>query len=158
MHNCFAYNALLPVKFIAIMLVISKKYSKLICYNVSFKSIYEHFHVWGVLFQLAKTQGNVFATDSILSVLMCCTRSAYSWDVLVQKIGKKLFLDKRDDSDSGRFTLIDDIVFIYRCLCVDEAFRIYFSRVSTRVGSFAFTEDGSHRKVRLWSSFINLLD
>jgi translation initiation factor 3 subunit D len=58
-----------------------------------------------VIRKLTKSQGNVFATDAILSVLMCCTRSVYSWDVIVQKIGKKLFLDKRDDSDSDLLTV-----------------------------------------------------
>ena len=50
-------------------------------------------------FQLAKTQGNVFATDAILATLMSCTRSVYSWDIVVQRVGSKLFFDKRDDSD-----------------------------------------------------------
>lgn len=55
-----------------------------------------------VLFlQLAKTQGNVFATDAILATLMCCTRSVNSWDIIVQRVGNKLFFDKRDNSDFG---------------------------------------------------------
>lgn len=48
---------------------------------------------------MAKTKGNVFATDAILATLMCCTRSVYSWDIIVQRVGKKLFFDKRDDSE-----------------------------------------------------------
>lgn len=52
-------------------------------------------------FQLAKTQGNVFATDAILATLMCCTRSVNSWDIIVQRVGNKLFFDKRDNSDFG---------------------------------------------------------
>lgn len=51
--------------------------------------------------QLAKTQGNVFATDAILATLMCCTRSVNSWDIIVQRVGNKLFFDKRDNSDFG---------------------------------------------------------
>lgn len=51
--------------------------------------------------QLAKTQGNVFATDAILATLMCCTRSVNSWDIIVQRVGNKLFFDKRDTSDFG---------------------------------------------------------
>ncbi len=51
--------------------------------------------------QLAKSHGNVFATDAIIATLMCCTRSVYSWDVIVQRVGKKLFFDKRDGSDFG---------------------------------------------------------
>ncbi|ESO01694.1 hypothetical protein HELRODRAFT_185703 [Helobdella robusta] len=49
--------------------------------------------------QLSKKTGNVFATDSILSVLMCLCRSVYSWDIIVSKVGKILFFDKRDESD-----------------------------------------------------------
>lgn len=45
-------------------------------------------------------QGNVFATDAIIATLMCCTRSVYSWDIVVQRVGNKLFFDKRDESDS----------------------------------------------------------
>ena len=54
------------------------------------------------LFQLAKTEGNVYATDSILATLMCSIRSNYSWDIIVQKVGGKLFFDKRDDSEFGK--------------------------------------------------------
>ena len=54
--------------------------------------------------KLTKTQSdvNVFATDAILATLMCCTRSAYSWDIVVQKIGGKVFLDKRDNTEFGK--------------------------------------------------------
>lgn len=45
------------------------------------------------------SKGNVFGTDAIISTLMCCTRSVHSWDIIVQRVGKKLFFDKRDDSD-----------------------------------------------------------
>jgi len=44
------------------------------------------------------SKGNVFGTDAIISTLMCCTRSVHSWDIIVQRVGKKLFFDKRDDS------------------------------------------------------------
>jgi len=54
--------------------------------------------------QLAKSQGNVFITDAIMSTLMCATRSVYSWDIIVQKVGKKLFFDKRDESEFGWHT------------------------------------------------------
>ncbi|CAI7889081.1 unnamed protein product [Closterium sp. NIES-53] len=40
----------------------------------------------------------VFATDAILSTLMCAPRSVYSWDVVVHKSGGKLFFDQRDSS------------------------------------------------------------
>ncbi|ERN01136.1 hypothetical protein AMTR_s00002p00208760 [Amborella trichopoda] len=40
----------------------------------------------------------VFATDAILATLMCAPRSVYSWDIVVQRVGNKLFFDKRDGS------------------------------------------------------------
>jgi len=49
-------------------------------------------------FQISKTTGNVFATDTILATLMCATRSNNSWDIVVHKIGDKLFFDKRDNT------------------------------------------------------------
>jgi translation initiation factor 3 subunit D len=42
--------------------------------------------------------GTIFATDAILSALMACPRSIYSWDLVVQRVGSKTFLDKRDNS------------------------------------------------------------
>ncbi|PVD39398.1 hypothetical protein C0Q70_02028 [Pomacea canaliculata] len=57
-----------------------------------------------IIRELAKSQGNVFATDAILATIMCCTRSSYSWDIVVHRVGSKLFFDKRDDSD---FDLLD---------------------------------------------------
>lgn len=58
-----------------------------------------------VIRQLAKSQGNVFITDAIMATLMCATRSVYSWDIIVQKVGKKLFFDKRDDSEFDLLTV-----------------------------------------------------
>jgi translation initiation factor 3 subunit D len=56
-----------------------------------------------VIRKLAKSHpdANVFATDAILATLMCCTRAMYSWDIVVQKIGGKIFLDKRDNTEFG---------------------------------------------------------
>ena len=52
--------------------------------------------------QLAKSgQGRVFVTDNILATLMTCTRSVYSFDITVTKVGDKIFFDKRDDSSFG---------------------------------------------------------
>lgn len=49
-----------------------------------------------------KTVGNVYATDAILACLMCCTRSNYSWDIVIEKVGDKLFFDKRDNTEFGK--------------------------------------------------------
>lgn len=40
-----------------------------------------------VIRKLSKTEGNVYATDAILATIMCCTRSNYSWDIVIEKIG-----------------------------------------------------------------------
>ena len=60
-----------------------------------------------VIRKLARTEedANVFATDSILATLMCCGRSQYSWDIVVQKIGDKIFLDKRDNTEFDLLTV-----------------------------------------------------
>ena len=43
-------------------------------------------------------KATVFATDGILAALMCSPRSVYSWDMVIQRVGNKLFFDKRDGS------------------------------------------------------------
>ena len=45
-----------------------------------------------------KDEATIFATDSILSMLMCSPRSVYSWDIVITRHGSKVFLDKRDGS------------------------------------------------------------
>lgn len=45
-----------------------------------------------------KDEATIFATDNILSMLMCAPRSVYSWDLVITKQGSKLYLDKRDSS------------------------------------------------------------
>jgi len=51
---------------------------------------------------ISKTKGEkatVFGTDAILSKIMCCQRSSYSWDVVIDKLGDKVFFDKRENSE-----------------------------------------------------------
>ncbi|CUA70366.1 Eukaryotic translation initiation factor 3 subunit D [Rhizoctonia solani] len=43
-----------------------------------------------------KDTATIYATDSILSLLMCAPRSVYPWDIVIIREGNKLFLDKRD--------------------------------------------------------------
>ncbi|WVR05058.1 eukaryotic translation initiation factor 3 subunit D [Kwoniella sp. DSM 27419] len=50
-----------------------------------------------------KKAAQIFATDSILSVLMCAPRSVNSWDIVFERRGDQLFLDKRE---SGPFDYI----------------------------------------------------
>lgn len=58
-----------------------------------------------VIRKLSKTEGNVFATDSIIAAIMCAPRSVLSWDIVVQRVGDKLFFDKRDESDFDLLTV-----------------------------------------------------
>ncbi|KAG8720095.1 hypothetical protein FRC08_001196 [Ceratobasidium sp. 394] len=43
-----------------------------------------------------KDTATIYATDGILSLLMCATRSVYPWDIVILREGNKLFFDKRD--------------------------------------------------------------
>ncbi|TPX08799.1 uncharacterized protein E0L32_009739 [Thyridium curvatum] len=45
-----------------------------------------------------KDEATIFATDSVLSMLMCAPRSVYSWDIVIARQGNKVFLDKRDNA------------------------------------------------------------
>ncbi|KAF0902959.1 hypothetical protein E2562_022599 [Oryza meyeriana var. granulata] len=47
----------------------------------------------------------VFATDAILAALMCAPRSVQSWDIVIQRVGNKLFFDKRDGSQLDLLTV-----------------------------------------------------
>lgn len=52
-----------------------------------------------------KDEATIFATSDILSMLMCATRSVYSWDIVILKHGSKIFLDKRIDSSIDLVTV-----------------------------------------------------
>lgn len=59
-----------------------------------------------VIQQLAKDdEATIFATSDILSMLMCATRSVYSWDIVILKQGNKIFLDKRIDANIDLVTV-----------------------------------------------------
>jgi len=45
-----------------------------------------------------KDEATIFATDSVLSMLMCAPRSVYPWDIVIVRQGNKIFLDKRDNA------------------------------------------------------------
>lgn len=45
-----------------------------------------------------KDEATIFATDSVLSMLMCAPRSVYSWDIVIVRQGNKIYLDKRDNA------------------------------------------------------------
>jgi translation initiation factor 3 subunit D len=52
-----------------------------------------------------KDEGTIFATDTILSLLMCAPRSVYSWDLVLTKHGDKVFIDRRDGSSLDMVTV-----------------------------------------------------
>lgn len=45
-----------------------------------------------------RDEATIFATDSVLSMLMCAPRSVYSWDLIIVKQNNKIFIDKREGS------------------------------------------------------------
>ena len=55
---------------------------------------------------ISQDSAHVFATDSILAMLMCAPRSVFGWDIIVIRDGDKVILDKRDGGSSGEFDLI----------------------------------------------------
>lgn len=52
-----------------------------------------------------KDEATVFATADILSMLMCASRSVYSWDIIIVKHGNKIFFDKRDNASIDLVTV-----------------------------------------------------
>ncbi|KAJ1929040.1 hypothetical protein IWQ60_001536 [Tieghemiomyces parasiticus] len=64
------------------------------------RSEYVHYDVSAsddpIIERLAReNKAQVFATDAVLSILMCTTRTVYPWDIVVNRVGDKLYLDKR---------------------------------------------------------------
>lgn len=52
-----------------------------------------------------KDEATIFATDNILSMLMCAPRSVYSWDLIINRQNNKIFIDKREGSNIDRVTV-----------------------------------------------------
>ncbi|PHH91274.1 hypothetical protein CDD83_1136 [Cordyceps sp. RAO-2017] len=50
-------------------------------------------------------EATIYATDSILSMLMCAPRSVYPWDMVIVRQGNKIFLDKRDNATLDMVTV-----------------------------------------------------
>ncbi|KAG8871266.1 hypothetical protein FRC20_010789 [Serendipita sp. 405] len=48
---------------------------------------------------------SIYATDSILSMLMCAPRSVFGWDIIAIRDGENLILDKRDGGSSDTITV-----------------------------------------------------
>ena len=46
---------------------------------------------------IEKDVADIFTTDVVAAVLMCASKSNYSWDVEIKKFDDKIFIDKRQD-------------------------------------------------------------
>lgn len=57
-----------------------------------------------------KDEATIFATDTILSMLMCSTRSVYPWDIVITRQGNKIFLDKRDNATLDMVTVNENAI------------------------------------------------
>lgn len=57
-----------------------------------------------------KDEATIFATDTILSMLMCSTRSVYPWDIVITRQGGKIFLDKRDNASLDMVTVNENAI------------------------------------------------
>ncbi|KAK4049744.1 hypothetical protein OIO90_005325 [Microbotryomycetes sp. JL221] len=44
----------------------------------------------------ARDRAQIYATDSVLAMLMCANRTVYPWDIVFTREGDKLFMDKRE--------------------------------------------------------------
>ncbi|KAH3679361.1 hypothetical protein WICMUC_001042 [Wickerhamomyces mucosus] len=53
----------------------------------------------------SKNTAKVYATDSVLTQLMCASRSVYSWDIVVTKKNGVIFFDKRESSSIDKLTV-----------------------------------------------------
>ncbi|KAI7516715.1 Eukaryotic translation initiation factor 3 subunit, partial [Hortaea werneckii] len=52
-----------------------------------------------------RNEATIFATDNILSMLMCAPRSIYSWDIVIVKQDGKIYIDKREGSSLDMVTV-----------------------------------------------------
>ncbi|KAI6353300.1 hypothetical protein MCOR25_009054 [Pyricularia grisea] len=57
-----------------------------------------------------KDEATIFATDNILSTLMCAPRSVYPWDIVIVKQGSKVYFDKRDNAALDMVTVNENAV------------------------------------------------
>lgn len=57
-----------------------------------------------------KDEATIFATESILAMLMCAPRSINSWDIVITRRGNKVFLDKRDTSGLEYVTVNENAI------------------------------------------------
>ena len=44
-------------------------------------------------------KANVFISDVVAAALMCSSKANYSWDLIINKTGGIIFIDKRDEEN-----------------------------------------------------------
>lgn len=68
---------------------------------------------------MEKEEAEIFTTDVVAAVLMCSTKSNYSWDIEIKKVDGIIIIDKRtDDTDSGALDADDKMnVLNYQTVC-----------------------------------------
>eukprot|EP00933_Yihiella_yeosuensis_P069569 TRINITY_DN7623_c1_g1_i1.p1 TRINITY_DN7623_c1_g1~~TRINITY_DN7623_c1_g1_i1.p1 ORF type:complete len:573 (+),score=173.33 TRINITY_DN7623_c1_g1_i1:56-1774(+) len=85
----------------------NKMYDRITCKTEKVQKRFEDLNFFNVtasddpvLPELLQTDSSVtvIATDHVLACLIAATRSVYSWDIVISKIGGKLIFDKRDGS------------------------------------------------------------
>ena len=47
---------------------------------------------------IENNEADIFTTDVVAAVLMCSTKSSYSWDLEIKKFENKVFIDKRKEN------------------------------------------------------------
>ncbi|KAK8197568.1 eukaryotic translation initiation factor 3 subunit D [Phyllosticta capitalensis] len=52
-----------------------------------------------------KDEATIFATDNILSMLMCAPKSVYPWDLVITRRRNQVFIDKRENSTIDMVTV-----------------------------------------------------
>lgn len=53
-----------------------------------------------VMIELIEAEvANIYTTEEVTAVLMCATKSNYSWDLVIKVFGDTIFIDKRDGED-----------------------------------------------------------
>jgi len=64
-------------------------------------------------------EAEIFTTDVVASVLMCSTKSNYSWDIEIKKVDGIIIIDKRtDDTDTGALDTDDKLnILNYQTVC-----------------------------------------
>jgi hypothetical protein len=79
-------------------------------------------HVWDptassdhILLSYAEdsTAQTVVCTDTVISALLCCTKSIYSWDMIITKKNNLLVFDKRSGGPLGKFLHYFNAAFSY---------------------------------------------